>query len=211
MIPAGRTPADSTRAARLLGISLSTFRNRRAWQTLPPTLSRPGARQRIWDEEQLLAAVEGRPVLAIAAQPHPRDLLDAEEARQTIPEQQRPTRQTWASYLSNGTGPRPDQSVFGVPHFYRETIPAWLASRPGRGIGGGRPKGATDTRPRDHSRDPRHHLAQQRLAYVRRLLAEDPHTSAERVARDLSVSHRHAERLIAKVHSTPNAQSVDER
>ncbi|TDC06696.1 DNA recombination protein RmuC, partial [Streptomyces sp. 8K308] len=59
MIPAGRKPADSVRAAQLLGVALGTFRNRKAWRTLPPTLSRPEARQRIWGEEQLLAAIEG--------------------------------------------------------------------------------------------------------------------------------------------------------
>jgi hypothetical protein len=62
MIPAGHTPADSTRAAQLLGISLSIFRNRRAWQALSPALSRPGARQRTWDKGPRVAAVEGQPV-----------------------------------------------------------------------------------------------------------------------------------------------------
>ncbi|WP_059010251.1 hypothetical protein [Streptomyces specialis] len=198
MIPAGRTPADSARAARLMGIALGTFRNRRAWEKLPPTLSRPGARQRIWDEEQLLAAVEGRPVPPLPDTPHPDDLLDTEEARQTIPAEQRPTEETWRSYISDGTGPRPDRTVFGVPHFYRRTIPAWLASRPGRGAGGGRPVGATDSRPRDRSNDPRHQLAQQRLDHVRRALAAGGETRAERVARELSVSRRHPERPIAQ-------------
>ncbi|MDT0319316.1 hypothetical protein [Streptomyces millisiae] len=199
MIPAGRTPADSARAAQLLGIALGTFRNRKAWQKLPPTLSRPGTRQRIWDEEQLLAAVEGRPIPPLPTKPHLKDLLDLEEARLTIPEEQRPTPETWASYISDGIGPSPDEKVFGVPHFYRETIPAWLTARPGRGAGGGRPVGATDTRPRDHSNDPRHHRAQQRIAHVRRLLAADAETPAEQVASELSISKRHAERLIAQV------------
>ncbi|GAB2872871.1 hypothetical protein GCM10022245_04650 [Streptomyces mayteni] len=199
MIPAGRTPADSARAAQLLGIALGTFRNRKAWQKLPPTLSRSGTRQRIWDEEQLLAAVEGRPIPELPAVADPRDLLDLEEARLSIPEEQRPTEETWASYISDGTGPSPDEKVFGVPHFHRETIPAWLASRPGRGAGGGRPVGATDSRPRDHSNNPRHQLAHQRLEHVRRLLAAGEETPAERVARELSISHRHAERLIAQV------------
>ncbi|TDC15887.1 hypothetical protein E1265_26110 [Streptomyces sp. 8K308] len=197
VIPAGRTPADSVRAAQLLGVALGTFRNRKAWRTLPPTLSRPEARQRIWDEEQLLAAIEGRPIPPLPTEPHPEDLLDLEEARLTIPEDQRPTAETWASYISKGLGPRPVK-VFGVPHFRRAAIPAWLAARPGRGAGGGRPRGAVDRGPRRRDNDPRYKVAQQRVEQVRRRLATEQAIGAGDIAEELSISRRHAERLIAQ-------------
>ncbi|GAA3861850.1 hypothetical protein [Streptomyces sedi] len=198
MIPAGRTPADSARAAQLLGVSLGTFRNRRAWERLPRIVSRPGARQRIWDEEQLVAAVEGWPVPPLPDAPHPDDLLDLEEARLALPEERRPTAATWASYVSTGRGPEPDEFVFGVPHFRRRTLPAWLAARPGRGAGGGRPEGARDSRPRDRSGDPRHRRAEERRERVRELLVEGRWPRPEQLAEELSVSRRQAERLVAQ-------------
>lgn len=36
--------------------------------------------------------------------------------------------------------PLPDDQVSGVPVYYAATIDRWLAARPGRGAGGGRPK-----------------------------------------------------------------------
>ncbi len=63
MIPANRTTADTARAASLLGISPGTFTNTRRWEKVgAQPISRPGAKTRFWDEEQLLAAVEEREI-----------------------------------------------------------------------------------------------------------------------------------------------------
>ncbi|WP_371523315.1 hypothetical protein [Kitasatospora sp. NBC_01300] len=61
MIPANRTTADTARAAGLLGISPGTFTNTRRWEKLrAQPISRPGAKTRFWDDEQLIAAVDER-------------------------------------------------------------------------------------------------------------------------------------------------------
>lgn len=63
MIPANRTTADTPRAASLMGVSTGTFTNTRRWEKLrAQPISRPGAKTRFWDEEQLLAAVEEREI-----------------------------------------------------------------------------------------------------------------------------------------------------
>ncbi|MEU3497606.1 hypothetical protein ABZ747_29455 [Kitasatospora cineracea] len=63
MIPANRTTADTDRAASLMGVSKGTFTNTRRWEKLSARpISRPGAKTRFWDEEQLLAAVEEREI-----------------------------------------------------------------------------------------------------------------------------------------------------
>ncbi|MFE4602415.1 hypothetical protein ACFRKE_16350 [Kitasatospora indigofera] len=63
MIPANRTTADTARAASLMGVSPGTFTNTRRWEKLAARpISRPGAKTRFWDDEQLLAAVEEREI-----------------------------------------------------------------------------------------------------------------------------------------------------
>lgn len=199
MITAGRTTATEARAAQLAGMALGTFRNKREWQRLSAALtSRHEAKVRIYDEERLRAVLAGQDVVREQHQDADDDLLDIEEARLSIPEDRRPTPKTWKTYISDGTGPRSDKRVAGVPHWYRRTVLVWL-DRPVRV--GGRPLGSTDTRPRDLSGDPRHLLAEERRARVRTLLAVRPEPSRQDVtelAAALGVSARHAERLVAE-------------
>jgi predicted DNA-binding transcriptional regulator AlpA len=51
--------------------------------------------------------------------------------------------QTVRAYKHRGDAgfPEPDLVITGHPAWRRETIEAWIARRPGQGIGGGRPKG----------------------------------------------------------------------
>ncbi|WP_052391173.1 hypothetical protein [Streptomyces sp. NRRL B-24484] len=67
MIPAGRTPVDTARVCSLLGIKPSTFTNTRRWEAMrAKPISRPGTKVRIWDEEQVLADIEGREIPLLA-------------------------------------------------------------------------------------------------------------------------------------------------
>jgi predicted DNA-binding transcriptional regulator AlpA len=50
------------------------------------------------------------------------------------------TLDTFDSYRSRGTLPGPDQMVGRTPLWDAATIGRWLADRPGRGAGGGRPR-----------------------------------------------------------------------
>jgi predicted DNA-binding transcriptional regulator AlpA len=43
-------------------------------------------------------------------------------------------------YWERGQMPQPDGWVSGRPWWYETTIEEWLANRPGRGAGGGRPR-----------------------------------------------------------------------
>ncbi|MDT3438323.1 MarR family transcriptional regulator [Pseudofrankia sp. BMG5.37] len=49
---------------------------------------------------------------------------------------------TLRNYKAAGTLPEPDDDTFpDRPRWHRSTITAWLAARPGQGVGGGRPPG----------------------------------------------------------------------
>ncbi|MEV8590915.1 hypothetical protein AB0424_28645 [Streptomyces sp. NPDC051180] len=219
MIPEGRTAVDDAGAARLLGISLGTFRNKKAWQQLEPALlSRPDARTRVYDEEVLRAIVAGQPLparpwLDADAPLADGDLLDSIEAWEALPEEGRVTLATWRGYLSTGAGPSPDTN-FGTPrtspgtktkaapgaadHWYRATVLQWAAQREDAPASGGRPQGSKDSRPRDLSGDARHQQAEERRAHVRTALTTDPAPDLDTLAADLGVSRRHAERLVAE-------------
>ena len=49
------------------------------------------------------------------------------------------TPASFRSYVSRGSAPRPDGKLGGTPYWQRSTITKWLRSRPGQGVGGGRP------------------------------------------------------------------------
>jgi hypothetical protein len=204
VIPYGRTAADATTAANILGISLRTFNNKRAKMKLPPLLSRTRARHQLWDYQQLTAALAGEDISPLPEQPeHPRDLLDAEEARLTIPEEQRPTTAAWSNYLTGKSAPEPDAMVCdAVPHYRRGRVPELLAERPAPGgaPGRGRTKGAADKGER-HLTALVHQRAAQRRDRTRELLQQASAAGVDLfpadVALELEVTIRHAERLIA--------------
>ena len=209
MIPYGRTPADATTAAKILGIKLTSFNNKRSKLPLPPPLSRAGARHRIWDYQQLAAALAGEDVPPLpAAGEHPEDLLDAEEARLTLPEENRPSTEAWSTYLSGKAVPD-DEAVMvcdAVPHYRRHRVPVLAASRPAPGgaPGRGRTQGAADKGERRLTA-PVHQRAAQRRDLTHELLQQATAAGADllpaHVALRLDVSVRHAERLIAEARS----------
>jgi hypothetical protein len=50
------------------------------------------------------------------------------------------TPATVRSYAARGVMPKPDGYLGRTPWWYPNTICEWQAKRPGRGVGGGRPK-----------------------------------------------------------------------
>ncbi|WP_042404475.1 hypothetical protein [Streptacidiphilus carbonis] len=205
MIPHGRTAADAATAAKILGVSYGTFKNKRSALRLPPLISRTGARHQLWDYQQLVAALAGEdiPPLPDTAE-HPLDLLDAEEARLTIPADRRPTAGAWSTYLKGSSAPAADALVCeAVPHYRRAAVPTLEAARraPGGAPGRGRTKGAVDKGERRLTAEV-HQRAAQRRARVRGLLeqaaAEGVDLLPSRLALELGVSQRHAERLLTE-------------
>jgi AraC-like DNA-binding protein len=190
VIPYGSKPVGIDRAAEMLGKSPGTLRNTRIWEKVR-TLNRPGARvTHIFDEADVAAYRDGTPPPPRPA-PHPRDLLDIEEARLAIPEERRPTEKTWRTYVyatdKDGIGPPADERVEGVSHWYRETIAAW-ASRPD---GRHRTKGSRNKAPIVREG------AVRNAARVAELLEADPSVTPAQVAADLGLSERQAERYLA--------------
>ena len=47
---------------------------------------------------------------------------------------------TVRSYRARGLMPEPAGRIGASPYWTREAVEAWIASRPGRGVGGGRPR-----------------------------------------------------------------------
>ncbi|MFC1405795.1 MULTISPECIES: hypothetical protein [Streptacidiphilus] len=234
MIPADVVPVDSAYAAASQGVSLSTFRRHRAWEKLPPVLSRTGAKVRLWSKDQLDASIKGLPVpplprelsrgqltpeqraavkagAAMPTQPHPDDRLDYEEARLALPEDRRPTPKTWESYLRDGTAPpvRPEDVLCGVSHWRRADLATWNENRRGRGGGPGR-QGAPNRsgiagRQGWVLKSERWALAEERLQRTAQRLAESPELSTAELAAELEVTQRHAERLVAQVRAGQGA------
>jgi hypothetical protein len=217
VIPAGRTAIGDADVAALLGVSLDTFRRRKLWATLPPTLSRDGARVRLWDLDQVRAHLAGEPVPTLSTEEQPLDLLDVESALAALPADRQPTEETWRSYLSIGTGPAVDQLLgaktqpatpapakagAGAPYRYRRTVLAWDAERPepGGAPGRGRPKGAGDKKPRNLEGVLAHQVAEQRRTRTRDLLRQAAAAGVdllpEQLAIELEVTPRHAARLL---------------
>ncbi len=47
---------------------------------------------------------------------------------------------TWRRYVYKGTAPQPDEYVGRTPRWRESTVDRWARARPGRGVGGGRPR-----------------------------------------------------------------------
>ncbi|MGF1432393.1 hypothetical protein [Kitasatospora sp. LaBMicrA B282] len=130
MIPAGRTAADTATAAGQLSITLR-------WQELEHLgarpISRPGARIRYWDQEQLRAAVQGHRVPLVA--------LADPEALYTVPVEDQGLRDLVRDYvtfyLTGAGGPAgvtPDAQIppagTGVPYEGVELVGLYAEDEP---------------------------------------------------------------------------------
>jgi hypothetical protein len=175
VIPAGREPIDATQAARLHGMALKTARDKKLFDrpSFPAPLTR-GLRKKVYDAEQVTAHANNEPVPSIPQTgEHPMDLLERGEAAELWGI----TPQTWDYYMANGYTPEPSRVVGGREFWFRRTLQEH--SRPGRGVGGGRPEGARDRAPRSYG------SKAERLAQVDQVLDEaaPDATTAQLVAR----------------------------
>ncbi len=234
MIPYGVTPVDSQFIADLRGISLVTLRRHKPWDQLPPTLSRPGAKQRLWAKDQILAAEQGLPIPPLPRQlapqemteeqraavqagqcapttPHPDDLLDAWESRLVVPEERRPTWSTWQSYLFRITGPQANEGPEARPQdnffgvqHYRRAAVEKWAAERRRPGGGPGRQGAPDKNGRVLKAE-RWTIAKERLQRTAELLDARPDLRPVDLAPELDISAEHAGRLLAQVRAERGA------
>ncbi|MFD8079011.1 hypothetical protein ACFV3E_40930 [Streptomyces sp. NPDC059718] len=197
MIPAGRTAVFSDGIAELADRKALTpaFASQ-----LPDPISRPGARTRYWDKAQIRAHLAGKDIPTLPAVESPKDLLDREEAREELVKLGVTLKpEAWRSYINNGYAPKADRTIEGVPHWYRSTIHAWPASRPGERAGAGRPKGSKESTPRTPATDARLARAQERLERVRAMVKATPDIKAAQIAEVENISERQAHRLLAQL------------
>jgi hypothetical protein len=181
-------------------------RKRRPWNDpghpAPLTSGRPRrGHPRLWDREQAAAYAEGRPIPALPKPGDPLDLLDLAEAAELT----RMTPATWARYehhertTRRASGqpplvPQPDETVCGIPHWYRRTVEQFRADRAGRARAprGGRPRGATD-------RIARGETAARVAELLRQARARGESVSIAEIARQLGINyktaHTHVHRL----------------
>ncbi|MFR9806492.1 hypothetical protein ACL02T_30010 [Pseudonocardia sp. RS010] len=196
MIRAGRTAIDRIGIGAAHGLSATQATRRRPWvdEGHPAPVNRPGGRRTgLWDEEQVWAFAAGQPIPELPQHDDPADLLDAAEAAEFAGIE--PV--TWNRYAERGgLVPEPDEQIHGQPHYRRDTLTHWLANRPGRGAGGGRPvkNGMTDEQ------------MQQRAAEL--LAAADSQgttLSARELARTLGVSPTKGSKILAAVRDSGSA------
>ncbi|MFB6670650.1 hypothetical protein [Streptomyces parvus] len=233
MIPYGVTPADDQMAADIFGVSLGYWRDKKMWKTIPGLrlLSPPGARRRVFSKQQLLVAQQQRErakalnqvpkydLPPVPAGEDPRDLLNLQEARLALPEDQRVTLDTWKGYRygSKTRLPDPDDTVGGKESdngaivggedfWRRQTILDWNDNRSGPGNPKGRPTGSKNARPRaaDHETEERRHRAAQLFQGDHRLRSKD-------LADDLGVHAVHAERILRDLRLEELANLLVER
>lgn len=137
MIPRGRRVVDAAGAAELLHMSYKTFRNKGITQDPAfPAPVNPGRRKLLYDEEQVCAYAVGQPLPPLPPGRHPDDLLDEHEAAELLHVSYATVRK------DRQVGRMPEHvTVCGVVHWPRgviERVPVEM--RPGRGVGGGRPR-----------------------------------------------------------------------
>lgn len=139
MIPRGRPVVDAAGAAELLGMSAKTFRNRLGTLTGFPAPVNPGRRKALYDLEQVVAYRDGRALPELPAGEHDDDLLDDKDAAAVLGVEYATVRK------DRDVGRLPGfAEVLGVPHIRRADLARVREQmRPGRGVGGGRPRGST--------------------------------------------------------------------
>ncbi len=150
MIRAGREVVDRHEVALLHGLTESQAHRQQPWRQAGYPAPVNGQRKLLWDKEQVVAFIEGRPIPALPAADSPEngspeDLLDRFEAAALAGL----TPAAWESGHQRGTFPQPDDDKYGMPHWYRRTVEEFVAFRANRGSTNpsGRPKGTTGSRP----------------------------------------------------------------
>ena len=211
MIRAGRRVYTLDNLAELHGMALGTFKNKKPHRKpgFPQPVSAPGARVLLWDADQVDAHRAGEPIPALPTEDNPEDLFSVQEAGALLDPPLSPA--SWDVYRRDPAlraaavvvGGKAERQVVdgverevvigGVEHHPRRAILGWAASRPGPGTGGGRPAGSKDTRPREHSHDPRMPAIAARKERIRKMLEDsDGRVTAAEVAAAEGISERQA-------------------
>ncbi|MBB2909306.1 hypothetical protein FHS43_000552 [Streptosporangium becharense] len=141
MIPHGREAIDAKGVAEALGMAYKTFRNKGGAEHFGLQPFVPGRRKPLYDRAQVEAVRDGRvlPTWSIGTRQHPDDLLDEQDVAEAL-------GITYAAVRKDRSAGRLPGwvDVCGVAHIKRAALRLVIASRPGRGVGGGRPRKATD-------------------------------------------------------------------
>jgi hypothetical protein len=137
MIPRGRPAIDAARFAALLGMAYKTWHTQGvAHSEGAPRPVNPGRRKLLYDLAQAEAFRDGTPLPPLPQGEDPSDLLDEREAAELLGVSYETVRK------DRRIGRLPESvEVCGVHHFRRgdlQRVPAEM--RPGRGVGGGRPR-----------------------------------------------------------------------
>lgn len=136
MIPRGRPVVDSAGAAAILGVSYKTWRNKGGGKAYGLRPLNPGRRKLLYDRATVEAVRDGRAAPTWPDVPHPDDLLDEQDVAAALGITYAAVRhdRTVADRLPGWV------EVCGVAHIKRATLEQVIAARPGRGVGGGRPR-----------------------------------------------------------------------
>ncbi|WP_146607418.1 hypothetical protein [Spongiactinospora gelatinilytica] len=143
MIPNGRDVVDGRGAAEILGISYKTWSNKGGAKAFGLRPLNEGRRTLLYDRAQVEAVRDGRelPVWPQGTREHPGDLLDEQDAADVLGVTYGALRHDRAVGRLPGW-----VDVCGVAHIKRATLDRVIAARPGRGVGGGRPRRSFQTR-----------------------------------------------------------------
>ncbi|RCG19085.1 DNA-binding protein [Sphaerisporangium album] len=138
MIPHGRDAVNGQEAAQMLGKSYKTWRNARMADKLGLRPFNPGRRTLLYDRAQVEAACDGRPLPAwpVGTTQHPADLLDEQDAAEYLGVSYATVRHDRATERLGDAWTQ----IGGVAHIRRGDLDELIAARPGRGVGGGRPR-----------------------------------------------------------------------
>jgi hypothetical protein len=125
-------------AAQLLGKSVKMFRNYVSGSPGFPAPVNPQRRKLLYDLEQVEAYRDLKPLPELPTGGHDDDLVDEHDAAEMLGVKYATVRK------DRDVGRLPQAvDVCGVAHWKRSVIAAVPATRPGRGVGGGRPRKAT--------------------------------------------------------------------
>ncbi|PZG08913.1 hypothetical protein C1J01_38370 [Nonomuraea aridisoli] len=127
---------DAQGACAILGISYKTWSNKGGASAYGLTPFAPGRRKPLFDRAQVEAVRDGSPIPSRGTgEPHPDDLLDEQDVADELGVAYATVRKDHSTGRLSGW-----TDVCGQAHIRRATLTEIIAARPGRGVGGGRPR-----------------------------------------------------------------------
>lgn len=135
MIREGRSVVERTDLPRILGKSDYRVRTEQEWNTkkeFPPPVTPKDARSKLlWDEQQILAYADDKPVPPIPQVDSPGDLLNSRDLAEMLGLARKTIHGLWRDGYLEG------QDVRGVPHTRRDVAEAFAARERHAGKGKG--------------------------------------------------------------------------